>query len=39
MPGFEDRLYAALRETGMLDVPEGFSVALVPQRAPPGKRR
>jgi hypothetical protein len=31
MPGFEDRLYAALREAGMPDVPEGFSVALVPQ--------
>jgi len=36
MPGFEDRLYAALRETGMLDVPEGFSVALVPQVVPRG---
>jgi hypothetical protein len=34
MPGFEDRLYAALREAGMPDVPEGFSVALVPQVVP-----
>lgn len=34
MPGSEDRLYTALREAGMLDVPEGFSVALVPQVVP-----
>jgi len=34
MPGFEDRLYAALREAGMPDVPVGFSVALVPQVVP-----
>ena len=34
MPGFEDRLYAALRGTGMLDVPESFSVALVCQVVP-----
>jgi hypothetical protein len=34
MPDFEDRLYAALREAGMLDVPESFSVALVPQVVP-----
>ncbi|HUH93280.1 MAG TPA: hypothetical protein VL742_09065 [Casimicrobiaceae bacterium] len=34
MPGFEDRFYAALREAGMPDVPEGFSVALVSQVVP-----
>ena len=34
MPAFEDRLYAALREAGMPDVPERFSVALVPQVVP-----
>jgi len=34
MPGFEDSLYAALREAGMPDVPERFSVALVPQVVP-----
>ena len=34
MSGFEDRLYAALREAGMPDVPEGFSIALVPQVVP-----
>jgi hypothetical protein len=34
MPIFEDRLYSALREAGMSDVPERFSVALVPQVVP-----
>lgn len=34
MPGFDDRLYAALREAGMPDVPERFSVALVHQVVP-----
>jgi len=34
MPSFEDRLYAALRAAGMADVPERFSVALVPQVVP-----
>jgi len=33
---FEDRLYAALREAGMADVPERFSIALVPQVIPRG---
>ena len=34
MPGFEDRLYAALREAGMADVPGSFSIALVHQEVP-----
>ena len=34
MPIFEDRLHTALREAGMRDVPERFSVALVPQVVP-----
>ena len=34
MPSFKVRLYAALREAGMPDVPEGFSVSLLPQVVP-----
>jgi len=34
MPIFADRLYTALREAGMPDVPERFSVSLVPQVIP-----
>jgi hypothetical protein len=34
MPGFEERLFAALQQSGMADVPERFSVAAVHQEIP-----